>query len=93
MARMQLDPQVLLNERASQQVIISGITGKPVSEAQALGALAGAEFSGELTVRFETDTSGTVIRKHQTTNLRETGADGVTETSEINIVTMRSRID
>lgn len=86
------DPAVLKLDQAKADVVIGRIVGKPVTEEQALAALAGTQFSGTVEVRFRVAPSGLVLERITQTETTTRSADGKEETGKRTSSLKRQRL-
>jgi len=89
---MQIDPAAVRRELAERDVIVGEITRAPVSLEQALANRNADRISGTITLRYETDHTGRVVRRVRTTSTEITDAEGVTEKKTITETATRRRI-
>lgn len=86
------DPAVLKLDQAKADVVIGRIVGKPVTEEQALAALAGTQFSGTVEVRFRVAPSGLVLERTTQTETTTRSADGKEESGKRTSSLKRQRL-
>jgi hypothetical protein len=80
---MPVDPDAVRRARAESDVAAGEVMNKPVSLDAALRARAKESVSGTISVAFETDSGGNVLRRTRITNLNITGTDGLSETETV----------
>ena len=80
---MPVDPDAIRRARAESDVAAGEIMNKPVSLDAALRARAKEIVSGTISVAFETDSAGNVLRRTKVTKLHITGPGGRSETETV----------
>ncbi|WP_448658914.1 hypothetical protein ACPVPU_00310 [Sphingomonas sp. CJ99] len=83
-ATLRIDPAAVLGQRAEEDRIVAELMGEQ-NNAEMREVMrstrATKEISGDITVTFDTDPSGTIMRRTKVTKLLLTKLDGSTETS------------
>lgn len=77
---MPVDPDKVRRAHAESDVATGEILNKPLTLDAALQARAKEKISGTISIVFETDQHGNVLRRTKVTNLKITKADGSSET-------------
>jgi hypothetical protein len=96
-AEMEVDADAVRRGRAESDVVVGNILQKPITLEAALLERTKQEVSGTISVRFDTDTSGNVIRRTKVTKLITKPASGPselvtsTETLERRLIARRRR--
>jgi hypothetical protein len=80
---MPVDPDAVRRGRAESDVVVGEIMNKPVSLDAALRERAREIVSGTISVKFETDPAGNVLRRTKVTKLDITRPDGRSETETV----------
>lgn len=80
---MPVDPDAFRRARAESDVVVGEIMKKPVSLDAALGRRATEIISGTISIAFETDSVGNVLRRTKVTKLDIHGPDGPSETQTV----------
>jgi hypothetical protein len=88
---LRMDPQTWRRERAEVDVVVAEITGRRLTLDEALAAHAQDEVSGTMTITFELDPSGAVMRRTKVTRLDVRAANGEAETTTTHEVLVRRR--
>ena len=78
-ARLNIDPGIVARQRAENDVAIGEMTGRSVSLDDALRNRSSERVSGTVTVTFELDEQGRVIRRRRVTVTEITAHDGTVE--------------
>ena len=92
-AELKVDPEQVRRGNAETDVMVAGFNGEKLTLDQALARRSGETISGTITVRFETDNAGNVLRRVTVTKLETKGPGEkvqtmtVTETVERKLVT------
>lgn len=89
---LQIDPDAVRKGRAEADVVTGQITGKQVTLETARLKRAQEQVSGTFSIRFETDSTGSVQRRTTITKLETRRADGVKERETRTETTERRRI-
>ncbi|HEY0624194.1 hypothetical protein [Sphingomonas sp.] len=89
---LQIDPDAVRLGRAESDVVVGEITGKPETLEAAQRKRAQEQISGTMSVTFETDSAGAVLRRTAITTLETKHADGETERETRTEITERRRI-
>ncbi|MEE9433641.1 MAG: hypothetical protein V3V15_05335 [Sphingorhabdus sp.] len=89
---MRIDPEIFLREQAASDVILAEITGEPVTLEDALLARSTDRYSGTITITFDTDSSGRIVRKTRVTRLQIERAGGKLEKSTATTILERRLI-
>ncbi len=80
---MPVDPDAFRRARAESDVVVGEIMKKPVSLDAALGRRAAQTISGTISIAFETDSVGHVLRRTKVTKLDIKGPNGPSETETV----------
>jgi hypothetical protein len=80
---MPVDPEAFRRARAESDVVVGQILKKPVSLEAALSQRATEIISGTISIAFETDSVGTVLRRTKVTKLDIKGPNGLSETQTV----------
>ncbi|MEM9496234.1 MAG: hypothetical protein AAGA09_09540 [Pseudomonadota bacterium] len=92
-ATMDIDPEVIRNERAESDVVAAEITGdKPLSLEEALRNRLGDQISGTIKVTTDTDSLGRVVRRVRVYNIETKKENGTVENEEITETVQRELI-
>ena len=89
-ADFDLDPEVIRQARAEEDVIVSQIFGDdPITFEQALERRAEEEISGRLTTTLELDNQGRVVKRHRLSTIFIALPDGLSERQTSSQTTIR----
>ncbi|HEY0112445.1 MAG TPA: hypothetical protein VGB59_04760 [Allosphingosinicella sp.] len=89
---MDVDPDAVRLARAESDVVVGEISQKLVTLEAALRERAKERISGKMTVTFETDTAGNVLRKTRATTLETRLPDGESERETLTHTVERRRL-
>lgn len=78
-----VDPDVVRRARAESDLVVGEIMKKPVSLDAALARRATDIISGTISIAFDTDFAGNVLRRTKVTKLEIKGPDGPSETQTV----------
>lgn len=87
--QLQIDPEAVRKERAQSDVVVAKFSGKTVTFEEALEARRNETIDGTMTIRFDTDVSGDVVRRIKSIELKTTDQEGVIETERLTKTTSR----
>jgi hypothetical protein len=90
-AQMELNPDLVRQERAESEVVVGEILQEPITLKQALKNQADMAITGTITTLFETDPNGVVVRRTTLTKMKIKDAHGAIETLNSTEVLERTR--
>lgn len=91
-ARLAVDPSTILHQRAEIDVRVAALMHKPLTLQAALKAHDGETVTGTVTVTFEMDTSGQVLRRARVRMVQVAWANGRIDTETITETLSRNPI-
>lgn len=91
-AEMTIDPASVRRERAEADVVIAEVSRKPLTFDEALQRRSSEVISGTITITFDTDPAGRLLRRTRITKLAIKLPDGEVETQTVTQVLERKLI-
>jgi hypothetical protein len=91
-ARLNVDPGIVLRQRAERDVAVAEMTGRSVTLDDALRARSSERVSGTITVTFDFDDLGRITRRQRVTVTEVTTSDGSVEREESTEITRWNRL-